>query len=207
MHLARIPGLGSLLFRDALCRINESGKKTAYLTFDDGPIPEVTPAILDILYKYGVKATFFCVGDNVRKYPEIFQRLIKEGHTIGNHTFHHMDGWKASDEDYIRDIAQCAELVKSNLFRPPYGRIKFSQYKRVKEKYKVVLWDVLSGDYDMSLSGQKCFDIVKKNTRPGTILVFHDNIKAQNKIPELLTKTLDFMRDSGYMLKPLSLTI
>jgi peptidoglycan/xylan/chitin deacetylase (PgdA/CDA1 family) len=207
MHLARIPGLGSLLFRDALCRINESGKKTAYLTFDDGPIPEVTPAILDILSKYGVKATFFCVGDNVRKYPEIFQRLIKEGHTIGNHTFHHMNGWKASDEKYIRDIAQCAELVKSNLFRPPYGRIKFSQYKRVKEKYKVVLWDVLSGDYDMSLSGQKCFDIVKKNTRPGSILVFHDNIKAQNKIPELLTKTLDFMRDSGYMLKPLSLTI
>ncbi|HXB11799.1 MAG TPA: polysaccharide deacetylase family protein [Bacteroidia bacterium] len=207
MHLARIPGLGSLLFRDALCRINESDKKVAYLTFDDGPIPEVTPTILDILSKYGVKATFFCVGDNVRKHPEIFQRLIKEGHTIGNHTFHHMDGWKASDENYISDIAQCAELVKSNLFRPPYGRLKFSQYKRVKEKYKIVLWDVLSGDYDMSLSGQKCFEIVKKNTRPGSILVFHDNIKAQNKISELLTKTLDYMGDSGYMLKPLSSTI
>jgi len=207
MHLARIPGLGSLLFREAFCRINENGKKTAYLTFDDGPIPEVTPAILDILSRYKVKATFFCVGDNVKKYPEIFQRLIAEGHTVGNHTFHHMDGWKTNDDNYMQDVAQCAELVKSNLFRPPYGRIKFNQYKHIKEKYKVILWDVLSGDYDSRLDAQKCFGIIKKHTRPGSILVFHDNVKTQNKIPELLTKTLDFMRDSGYTLKPISPTI
>jgi peptidoglycan-N-acetylglucosamine deacetylase len=207
MHFARIPGLGSLLFRDALCRINEDGQKTAYLTFDDGPIPEITPGILDILAEYKVKATFFCVGDNVKKHPEIYKRLIGEGHTAGNHTFNHMDGWKVSDKEYMENIDKCSEFVKSDLFRPPYGRLKLSQYKRLKDKFKIVLWDVLSGDYNPNLDTQKCLGIVKKNTRKGSILVFHDNLKTQNKIPELLSGTLDFMRDKGYTLKALSPTI
>jgi peptidoglycan/xylan/chitin deacetylase (PgdA/CDA1 family) len=206
MHLARIPGIGNFLFRDVLSRTKETDK-VAYITFDDGPIPEVTPMVLDILAKYKAKATFFCVGDNVRKYPDIFKRLTNEGHTIGNHTFNHVNGWKVNDKEYLENVEKCAGLVSSNLFRPPYGKIKYSQYKKLGKKYRIVLWDVLSGDYDPAMSPEKCLSVVKKHTRPGSILVFHDNIKTQAKIPALLAGTLDFMKEEGYDLKALSPTI
>lgn len=202
MHFARIPGIASFLFRDALFRVKEESK-TAYLTFDDGPIPEVTPMVLDILAKYKVKATFFCVGDNVKKHTQIFQRIIAEGHSIGNHTFNHMDGWKANDKEYFENVNECSKVLNSKLFRPPYGRIKYSQYKELKRDYKIVMWDVLSGDYDPNISTQQCMDIVRNNVRNGSIIVFHDSLKTQHKIFKLLIGAIVFMQGNGYELKPL----
>jgi len=204
MHFAHIPRPGRLLLGDALFRIKEGDKKPVYLTFDDGPVPEATPQILDILQKYHVKATFFCVGENVKKYPQIFQRIIKEGHSVGNHTYNHLNGWKTDNRTYIDNIDKCAEVVQSKLFRPPYGRIKYSQYRKVKKKFRVVMWDVLSGDYDRAKNTEYCLGIVKKNLRSGSVVVFHDSVKAAPKIPVLLTETLEFIKKRGFEAKPLS---
>ena len=205
MQLARIPWIAKLIYGDALFRVHEPGK-TVYLTFDDGPVPEATPLVLDILKKYGAKATFFCVGENVTKHPDIFNRIVGEGHSVGNHTHNHLNGWKTENATYFKNINECAKVLKSNLFRPPYGRIKQSQYKALRQKYKIVLWDVLSYDYDQALSAEKCLDIVIKNTRKGSILVFHDSVKAASKIPTLLPGTLDFLKKEGYEIKPLILS-
>lgn len=207
MQFARIPLIGKLLLGDALFRIKESGKKAVYLTFDDGPVPEATPLVLDILKKYGAKATFFCVGENVTNNQAIFKRIVEEGHSVGNHTYNHINGWKTENPLYFENVNGCAQVLKSNLFRPPYGRIKYSQYKELKKRYKIVLWDVLSMDYDAGLSAQQCLDIVKKNTRTGSVIVFHDSIKAANKIPALLGGTLDFLKERGYQPKAISLSI
>lgn len=207
MQLARIPLLGRLLFGDAVFRVKDGRDKNVYLTFDDGPIPEATPLVLDILKKYGTKATFFCVGENVVKHPQIFERIISEGHIVGNHTFNHLNGWKTDDKTYFENIEKCSKTMNSVLFRPPYGRIKLSQYNNVKKKHKVVLWDVLSMDYDVRLSAEECFGIVKKNTRPGSVIVFHDSVKAAPKIPVLLTKTLDFIKEQGFQARALSPTV
>jgi peptidoglycan/xylan/chitin deacetylase (PgdA/CDA1 family) len=207
MHLARVPWIGKLLFRDALSRIPTQDKKIVYLTFDDGPIPEVTPLVLDVLKKHNAKATFFCVGDNVKKHPEVFKRIVDEGHAVGNHTFNHSDGWRTDNRTYFENIEACAQLVSSNLFRPPYGRIRYSQYKKLKKKYRIILWDVLSWDYDAKLSAEKCLEIVKKNIRQGSIIVFHDSLKTRDKIAAVLTGTLDFMKETGYETKPISLSV
>jgi len=206
MATARIPLIAKSIYKGALCRI-ESKEKAVYLTFDDGPIPEATPLVLDILKQYNAKATFFCVGDNVRKYPEIFQRIVNEGHSVGNHTFNHIDGWKTTLKTYTENVEKCTELVGSKLFRPPYGRIRLSQFNNLKKKYKIVLWDLLSMDYDTKLDANRCFSIVEKKTREGSILVFHDSIKAHEKIPHLLPRTLEFLAKEGYALKPISSTI
>ncbi|HTA83637.1 MAG TPA: polysaccharide deacetylase family protein [Bacteroidia bacterium] len=198
MQKARIPRIVEVLYPGAVCRIPIKDKKPVYLTFDDGPVPEATPMVLDILKKYKAKATFFCVGDNVKKHPDIFERVKNEGHTIGNHTFNHEDGWKRSVKEYTGNVSECAEVVHSNLFRPPYGRITLKQYKNLKKTYRIILWDVLSMDYDKELSAEKCLEIVKKYTRPGSIIVFHDSIKAMDKMPTLLPQTLEFLKAEGY---------
>lgn len=207
MQHARVPGIVQLLFPGMICRIPEKDKKTVYLTFDDGPVPEATPLVLDILKQYNVKATFFCVGENVKKHPQLFQRIINEGHAVGNHTFNHAKGWETPLEEYVENTEKCAELVSSNLFRPPYGRIKIGQYKKLQKKYKIVMWDVLTYDYDAKFSVSDCFGIVEKNIRKGSILVFHDSIKAMNKLPQLLPKTLEFIASEGYTSKPISVPI
>jgi peptidoglycan/xylan/chitin deacetylase (PgdA/CDA1 family) len=204
MQFARIPLIGKLLFGDALFRIKEPGK-TVYLTFDDGPVPEATPLILDILKKYNVKATFFCVGENVTNNQAIFKRITDEGHAIGNHTYNHVNGWETANNLYFENVKGCAAVLKSNLFRPPYGRIKYSQYKKLQENYKIVLWDVLSKDYSSKLSAEQCLDIVKTKTRSGSIIVFHDSVKATSKIPALLTGTIEFMKEKGFELKTLGI--
>lgn len=174
-----------------------------YLTFDDGPIPDVTPEVLNILKSYGVKATFFCVGDNVKKHPEIFQRIIDEGHQIGNHTFNHLKGWKTSKNDYLKNIELCNEFTKSNLFRPPYGRGTRSQYSELKNNYEIIMWDVMSGDFDLKLSPQQCLKNVIKHTENGSIIVFHDNIKAVPRVTYTLPLAIQYWLEKGYKFQTL----
>lgn len=159
--------------------------------------------MLDTLKKYKTKATFFCIGDNVRKHPEIFEKVKKEGHSIGNHTYNHVNGWKTPLKEYVENVEKCAELVKTDLFRPPYGRISPKQFSKVKEQYSIIMWDVLSMDYDPEISAEKCFETVKKLTRPGSIIVFHDSLKAAEKLAWLLPKTLEFIIAEGYQPEPI----
>ncbi|ARN78275.1 polysaccharide deacetylase family protein [Nonlabens spongiae] len=170
-------------------------RKEIYLTFDDGPTPIVTDKVLEILRDYGVKATFFCIGDCVKRHPDIYQRLLDQGHRVGNHTFNHLNAWKTSWQEYLDNTGQAAQLISSNLFRPPYGKITSSVVKKLKSKgYKVVMWDVLSGDFDTSRSASSCLENLKKNTRNGSIVVFHDSEKAQERLLEILPEYLEFLK-------------
>ena len=179
--LVRPPQLLRSFYKDSIWRMDKN-EPSIYLTFDDGPIPELTPWILDVLKEYNINATFFCVGENIIKNPELFERIIAEGHQVGNHTFNHLKGWKVSKNIYNENIEKCQILTKTALFRPPYGRIKKSQYKSIVKEYKVVFWDVLSYDYDKLTSPKKCLDNSIRYTRNGSIIVFHDNIKAQKNL-------------------------
>jgi peptidoglycan/xylan/chitin deacetylase (PgdA/CDA1 family) len=185
------PQLLRSLYKGSLWRMDKN-EPTIYLTFDDGPIPELTPWVLDVLKEYDVKATFFCVGDNIVKNPEIFERILKEGHQVGNHTFNHVKGWKVSQTEYLENTEKCQRLTKTNLFRPPYGRIKKKQYQALAQNYKVVFWDVLSYDYDKFTTPKKCLDNGIKNTRNGSIIVFHDNIKAQKNLKFALPQYIEY---------------
>lgn len=182
-----------------------TSEKIIYLTFDDGPTPEITEWTLATLKAFNAKATFFCVGSNVAKHPEIFQQIINEGHAVGNHTYHHLSGWNANNEDYLRNIKKCEEIVTSNLFRPPYGRIKKSQYELIKNDYKVIMWDVLSGDFDPKTSPEKCLSNVVNNTTEGAIIVFHDSLKAADNIKHTLPKVLEYFTEKGYRFDKLEL--
>jgi len=175
--------------------------KVIYFTFDDGPIPDVTDFVLKTLNSFNAKATFFCIGDNIIKYPAVFDRVVASGHQLGNHTFNHLKGWKTTDETYIRNVQKCQSLTQSHLFRPPYGRIKKSQISRIKAAYpeiQIIMWDVLSGDFDLSLAPEKCFENVIKHTRNGSIIVFHDSIKAFERLQYTLPKVLKHFHDRGY---------
>ena len=172
--------------------------RTLYLTFDDGPIPEITPWIIDTLARYNIKATFFCVGENIDKHPEIFKRLVDAGHRIGNHTYNHLKGWDHSDEEYNANVYKCHTLTQSNLFRPPYARAKKSQLKLLKQDFQFIYWDVLSGDFDLNLTPEKCLHNVIKFTRNGSIIVFHDNIKAIPRVKYALPKTIEYFLAKGY---------
>jgi peptidoglycan/xylan/chitin deacetylase (PgdA/CDA1 family) len=189
-------------------------EKVIYLTFDDGPIPNVTDFVLKTLKAFNAKATFFCIGDNIVKHPEVYARVINDGHAIGNHTFNHLKGWKTDDETYIENILKCQELTQTHLFRPPYGRIKKSQVKslqslvlktqsdsRLKTKdsgLNIVMWDVLSGDFDINLSPEKCFQNVIKHTENGSIVVFHDSLKAFDRLEFTLPRVLKYFSDKGF---------
>lgn len=177
-------------------------KKELFLTFDDGPHPSVTPFVLDELKKYNAKATFFCIGKNVMAFPEIYQRIQHEGHRVGNHTQHHLNGWKTTTEEYLADTAEAAKYIRSDLFRPPYGRIRGSQAKKMKE-YKIVMWDVLSGDFDTGLSKERCLHHVIWNTRRGSVIVFHDSEKAFPRLEYVLPATLTYFSMQGYTFKSL----
>ena len=195
--LVRPPQLLRALYKGSLWRMDKK-EPTIYLTFDDGPIPELTEWVLDVLKDYQIKATFFCVGDNIVKNPSIFQRIQFEGHQVGNHTFNHMKGWKVKNTMYVENTERCQELTKTNLFRPPYGRIKKSQYKILAKNYKVVFWDVLSYDYDRLTSSKKCLDNSIKYTRNGSIIVFHDNIKAQKNLKFALPQYIEHFLKLNY---------
>jgi len=177
-----------------------------YLTFDDGPHPVATPFVLDVLKEYNAKATFFCIGKNVVAHPEIYKRLLNEGHTAGNHTQNHLNGWKTSDQEYVRDVSEARKYIDSDLFRPPYGRIgKFqlrlltaTENARQKTVYRVIMWDVLSGDFDISLSAEKCAKRVTAKARNGSIVVFHDSEKAYPRMQHALRETLKHFSEKGF---------
>ncbi len=197
MYWVRPPSFLKWYYRDMTWRKSRSDK-TIYLTFDDGPIPELTPFVLDILKKHGIKATFFCVGENIQKHSDLFRRLSAEGHRIGNHTYHHLKGWDYDTKSYIEDVKKCQELTQTSLFRPPYGKIKKSQIKILKEDFELIMWDVLSGDFDTSLAPASCYDNVIKYTRPGSILVFHDNLKAISRLKHTLPRIIEHFKAQGY---------
>jgi peptidoglycan/xylan/chitin deacetylase (PgdA/CDA1 family) len=197
MLIERPPKIYRGFYRGSHWRFNTS-EKVVYLTFDDGPIPEMTPWVLDLLDKYGIKATFFCVGDNVRKYPEIYQMVRDRGHNVGNHTFHHLQGWKVDKETYLKDIEEAAKLINSKLFRPPHGHMGLPQFYTLKKKYKVIMWDVVTRDYSRLMTSDEVFEVVKKYTRNGSIIVFHDSLKSGDRTKESLPRSLDWLIEQGY---------
>jgi peptidoglycan/xylan/chitin deacetylase (PgdA/CDA1 family) len=177
-------------------------EKALYLTFDDGPHPTITPIVLDLLSKYNAKATFFCIGDRAKRYPEILQRIRQEGHAIGNHTQHHVNGWATLDRDYIDQVNQAAEFIPSKLFRPPYGRIKRNQAGLLqKEGYKVVMWTILSADYDHKLSNEECLSRVVRRIESGDIYLFHDSEKGEERMLAVLPRLLKVATDKGFLFK------
>lgn len=176
-------------------------EKEIFLTFDDGPHPTITPLVLALLKKYNAKATFFCIGRNVERYPGIYRQIIEEGHAVGNHTYDHLNGWKTGNSIYLKNIILAGELIKSRLFRPPYGRIAKSQVKELAPVFKVIMWDVLSADFDVNVTPQRCLDNVLFNTRNGSIVVFHDSEKALPRLEFALPKALAHFAEHGYTMK------
>jgi len=184
-----------------------NNEKKLYLTFDDGPIPEVTEFVLDQLEQYKAKATFFCVGDNIKKHPQIFNRVVTDGHAIGNHTMDHLKAWKCESEVYLKNIQDCQEMIQKHtnsdfdtkLFRPPYGQISYSRFKTLEKLgYKIILWDVLSKDWIHKIDSEICLENVIQNTDYGSIIVFHDSIKASKNLRFVLPKVLDHFTEKGF---------
>lgn len=202
MYLTKTPNFIQNLFPGYTWKVN-SEEKDIFLTFDDGPIPEVTPWVLEELNKYNAKASFFCVGDNVRKHSEIFEQVVASGHTIGNHTYNHYNGWATDNINYFHNVRKCAHLVKSNLFRPPYGKLKPKQTQFLSRHYNIVMWDVLSGDFDPNLSKQDCYEKVIRSAKEGSIIVFHDSLKAFDKLQFVLPKVLQNFSEKGYTFQAL----
>jgi len=204
----KTPKLFTSLYPECLWRV-DTKEKVLYLTFDDGPIPEVTPFVLDELKKYKAKATFFCIGKNVEENSAIFKRIIKEGHSIGNHTQNHMSGWGHKNKDYFANIEQCKSVLAghgapaSNLFRPPYGRLTPSQYKNLKLKYRIVMWDVISFDFDLKTRRSSVLKRVLKYGEPGSIIVFHDSLKAKKRMEFALPKVLAHFSAKGFKFEKL----
>ncbi|MFQ3579901.1 MAG: polysaccharide deacetylase family protein, partial [Bacteroidales bacterium] len=184
--------LARLLFPDLTWRL-PIDENSVYITFDDGPIPQTTPWILDVLDKYDAKSTFFCVGENVKKYPKLFEEIIRRGHSVGNHTYNHLNGWKTDTKKYLENIELCEKIFHSTLFRPPYGKIRKNAAKILTQKYRIVMWDVLTRDYDVNRSGEECFEVVKNKTQKGSIIVFHDSVKSIDSLKYALPKTLDYI--------------
>lgn len=198
------------IFNNLVWDIPNSDKKI-YLTFDDGPIPKVTEWVLDLLKSEEIKATFFCIGDNIKKHPEVYKRILYEGHRTGNHTFNHLNGWKTETNLYIENFKLCeTEHLKLNtehsfLFRPPYGKIKPSQSKTIRQLgYKIIMWDVLSYDFDPTISVEKCLENVISNTEQGSIIVFHDSLKAEKNLKYALPKAIQILKNRGFVFDVIS---
>jgi peptidoglycan-N-acetylglucosamine deacetylase len=176
-------------------------EKTLYLTFDDGPHPTITSFILDLLKQYNAKATFFCIGDNVVKYSDVYQRLLAEGHAVGNHTQHHLNGWKTDDETYLNDIKEAQRYINSNLFRPPYGRITRSQLRKLSTanySLTTIMWNILAGDWDADLKPERCYERIKNKITGGDIIVFHDSDKAWDRMSYAVPRLLKDFTEKGY---------
>ncbi|MCQ2195486.1 MAG: polysaccharide deacetylase family protein [Paludibacteraceae bacterium] len=203
MFIEQPPTAFRICFPNAAWRIPQK-EKTVYLTFDDGPIPEVTPWVLDILKQYGVKATFFCVGDNVRKHPDVFKQVIDAGHKVGNHSFNHIQGFKYSTKDYMENVEKADALIHSVLYRPPHGQLYIRQLRKLKKKYQVVMWDVVTRDYNKDLSGEFVLNVVKRKARNGSIIVFHDSLKAEKNMKYAMPKAIEWLLQEGYKFEVLS---
>ena len=196
----QLPNWFTRLFPDAIWRL-PNGDKSVYLTFDDGPISEITPQVLDILREYEIKATFFCVGENVFNYPEVFKQILEEGHVVGNHTYNHLQGIKFSDDYYVRNVEKANRFIGSNLFRPPHGIMRRSQYQKLSQLYTIVMWDVISCDYDRNLTPDQCFSNVVDFVRDGSIITFHDSLKAEKNVLDTLPRVIKHLKAEGYQFK------
>ena len=198
MLIERPPLLYRLLFPEGIWRIKRGGRKVVYLTFDDGPVPEVTPWVLDTLDRYGVKATFFLVGDNVARNPGIFEEIKRRGHSWGNHTMHHLQGRLVTTYRYMHDISEANTLIGSPLFRPPHGLIRWKQARAINDHYNIILYDLVTRDYSRKLSPDQVFNNVRRYARNGSIIVFHDSLKAEKNMKEALPRAIEYLRARGY---------
>lgn len=209
-YLVKTPRLVQSFFYNYSWRIKTT-KKEIYLTFDDGPVPDFTPWVLDTLNRFHAKATFFCVGENIKKHPLIYRQITDAGHSIGNHTYNHLQGWKTPTNKYIKNILKAESYLQSRmdkqgnkLFRPPHGRIRPIQARKLrKQGYKIIMWDVLSGDFDQSLSKETCLELTIKNIRNGSIVVFHDSDKSFKNLDYVLPKVLEHFTEKGFVFKSL----
>jgi len=204
-YFKKTPSLIQKIFSERIWRI-DTDEKILYFTFDDGPHPEATSFVLEELKRYNAKATFFCVGRNVKENFAMYERIISEGHRVGNHTFNHLNGWKTNDKIYVEDIAKAAKIIDSNLFRPPYGKITGFQAKAIqgnKLHLKIIMWEVLSGDFDPSVNGENCYLNVVKNAKPGSVVVFHDSVKSLATLQHALPRLLKYYTDEGYSFQAL----
>lgn len=201
MLIERPPCIFRLLFPTALFRVPK-GKRSAprevYLTFDDGPVPEVTPKVLDILDRYGVHATFFMVGDNVRRHPELLEEVRRRGHAVGNHTFHHLQGAHVTTKRYLRDIMEAHKLIGSPLFRPPHGWMRPRQARAMRKVFTPVMYDLVTRDYSRRLTAEQVMQNVRRYARPGAIIVFHDSLKAEPRVLKVLPEAIEWLLSHGY---------
>lgn len=204
MYLVKTPWLLKKIYSSLIWNIKPNDTNTIYLTFDDGPHPIATPFVLDVLKEFNAKATFFCIGKNVEQYSIIYNRIIEEGHSVGNHTHNHFNGFKTEDAEYINNTKKAAQFINTSLFRPPYGRVTRFQAKLLQKLgFKIIMWDVLSGDFDINLSKEKCLENVLLNTKNGSIIVFHDSEKAFEKLEYTLPKTLEHFSTRKFNFKAL----
>lgn len=199
MFIEQPPLLYRLLFPEAVWRIKQRGKRpVVYLTFDDGPIPEQTPWVLDLLDQFGIKATFFMVGDNVRRHPELLEEVKRRGHSYGNHTMHHLQGMKVTSYRYMHDITEANDLIHSALFRPPHGLLRWKQARAIKDRYNIVMYDLVTRDYSRKLTPAKVLANVKRYARNGSIIVFHDSLKAEKNMKAVLPQAIEWLLARGY---------
>lgn len=204
MLIEQPPLLYRLLFPEAIWRIKRPGKvPVAYITFDDGPIPEVTPWVLDTLDEFGVKATFFMVGDNVRRHPELLDEVRRRGHSVGNHTMHHLQGMHTKTDAYLADVHEAEQMIGTTLFRPPHGIMRWKQSRLLKQHYNIIMYDLVTRDYSRKLTGEQVFHNVCRFARNGSIIVFHDSLKAEKNMRYALPKALRWLLDNGFHLEAL----
>lgn len=198
MWIEQPPIFYRLLFTEAWWRLKRHGRKIVYLTFDDGPVPEETPWVLDLLDKEGIKATFFMVGDNVRRHPELLEEVRRRGHSVGNHTMHHLQGMKVTARRYIRDITEADALIDSPLFRPPHGIMRWKQARMIKDHYNLVMYDLVSRDYSRKLRPEQVVENIRRYARNGSIIVFHDSVKAAPNMRVALPQAIEWLLSQGY---------
>lgn len=202
-YLVTVPSIIRKIYGDVTWDMPAT-EKIIYLTFDDGPHPEETPFVLEILAKYNAKATFFCIGKNVVVHENIYSDILQQGHSTANHSFSHPDGWKTSNADYLKDVDKACDIIKSNLFRPPYGKITPNQVKTLRQRgLRTIMWTVISGDFDKSITPLKCFQNVMRYVKPGAIVVFHDSTKASVNLRHALPKVLEELSRQGYIFNSL----
>ena len=200
MFIEQPPQVIRQLYPRACWRMNVS-ERAIYLTFDDGPIPEVTPWVLDVLDKYKITATFFMVGDNVRKHPDEYKMVVERGHRIGNHSFNHLKGFAESTEHYLANIDKASAYISSDLYRPPHGIMRMSQYRALCERYRIIMWDLVTRDYNSKLTGEQVLDKVKRYARNGSIITFHDSLRATHNLYYALPRAIEWLLAEGYEFK------
>jgi peptidoglycan/xylan/chitin deacetylase (PgdA/CDA1 family) len=203
MNLYSAPFWIRALYPKSLTWRIKTSQPEVFLTFDDGPIPDVTPMVISILKKHNIKATFFCVGENVQKYPEVFNMLLENGHAIGNHTYHHVKAWETDYKSYLSEVEECNKRINSHLFRPPHGQITRKLAQALKKNFRIIMWSALTGDYDKKLSKVQCLSNAIKNTRPGSIIVFHDSLKARERMEYALPLYIEYCIKQGYSFRTL----